>query len=442
MATEVANAPIKTTMEIPDPIPAGNWMARQLRMLNDNSEGLLPPSAGSKRSWDKYNTVTHKDYLGPSEFTLEEPNYEVEPFQKKRETVADIMLAPNNRQTFNNWQMPSRFTSMDDKVEHYDPPLHLKSEEPAAGGLETVEEEVQALNISPTPKAPSPIKRTLTSLQGPQKINRQNSLPELRLRSCSPRKDPGGVKSPTKLGDVTRSSPMVRSKTDIHHRVPMVARSMTNIGGTTAQEDFTLREEFRHSLQPHVLDKAEQWMKLAPNADRKVIEKVLRMADKRQKLGGTLNKSLQPDAKEVVDKWLFGASEAERQVALRFFNSLAGEKLMGKGINEQKKRLEQVINALENEDGTIPLFLRGKGNGPYADTSKFNIKGRTPGQKQSRFNHLRLLSPGTRRERWMHTTWHHLPEYRNDDPVENWSSHYIRPHAVIPRHFVIHPDWG
>lgn len=34
-------------------------------------------------------------------------------------------------------------------------------------------------------------------------------------------------------------------------------------------------------------------------------------------------------------------------MALRFFNSLAGEKLMGKNISEQKKRLEQVINALE-----------------------------------------------------------------------------------------------
>eukprot|EP00105_Crassostrea_gigas_P007980 XP_011422405.1 PREDICTED: uncharacterized protein LOC105324877 isoform X2 [Crassostrea gigas] len=430
MATEVANAPIKTAMDIPDPIPPGNWMARQLRMLNDNSEGLLPPSAGSKRSWDKYNTTTHKDFLGPREFQLEEPNYEVEPFQKKRETVADIMLAPNNRQTFNNWQMPSRFSSTDDKIEHYDPPLHLKSEQ-TGRGLETVEEEMQALNISPTPKAPSPIKRSLTSLQGPQKVNRENSLPELRLRSCSPRKDPG-MRSPTKLGDLTRSSPaLLRSKTDMHHRVPNVNRSLTNLGGATAQEDIALRQEFRHSLQPQVLDKAEQWMKLAPNADRKVIEKVLRMAEKRQKIEGTLNKSLQPDAKDVVDKWLLGANDTERQVALRFFNSLAGEKLMGKNISEQKKRLEQVINALEC----------GKGNGPYADTSKLTVRGKTA-QKNSRFNHLRLLSPGTRKERWMHTTWHHLPEYRNDDVVENWSSHYIRPHAVIPRHFVIHPDWG
>lgn len=50
-------------------------------------------------------------------------------------------------------------------------------------------------------------------------------------------------------------------------------------------------------------------MKLAPNADRKVIEKVLRMAEKRQKIEGTLNKSLQPDAKDVVDKWLLGAND-------------------------------------------------------------------------------------------------------------------------------------
>lgn len=75
-------------------------------------------------------------------------------------------------------------------------------------------------------------------------------------------------------------------------------------------------QEFRHSLQPQVLDKAEQWMKLAPNADRKVIEKVLRMAEKRQKIEGTLNKSLQPDAKDVVDKWLLGANDTGRHVKI------------------------------------------------------------------------------------------------------------------------------
>lgn len=38
---------------------------------------------------------------------------------------------------------------------------------------------------------------------------------------------------------------------------------------------------------------------------------------------------------------------AERHVALRFFNSLAGSKLMGISVAEQKKRLQQVIKTLE-----------------------------------------------------------------------------------------------
>ena len=37
----------------------------------------------------------------------------------------------------------------------------------------------------------------------------------------------------------------------------------------------------------------------------------------------------------------------ERQVALRFFSSLAGSKLMGISVAEQKKRLQQVLKTLE-----------------------------------------------------------------------------------------------
>lgn len=38
---------------------------------------------------------------------------------------------------------------------------------------------------------------------------------------------------------------------------------------------------------------------------------------------------------------------SERQVALKFFNSVAGHQLMGAGINEQKRRLQAVVDALE-----------------------------------------------------------------------------------------------
>jgi len=59
-----------------------------------------------------------------------------------------------------------------------------------------------------------------------------------------------------------------------------------------------------------------------------------------------------------------------------------------------------------------------------------------------KLRYVRLLTPNTRDNHWMHTTWHHLPEHKDDDVVGNWSSHYIRPHAGVSRHFVIHPDWG
>lgn len=51
------------------------------------------------------------------------------------------------------------------------------------------------------------------------------------------------MRSPTKMGDLTRSSPaLLRSKTDMHHRVPNVNRSLTNLGGATSPEDLTLKE--------------------------------------------------------------------------------------------------------------------------------------------------------------------------------------------------------
>ena len=63
------------------------------------------------------------------------------------------------------------------------------------------------------------------------------------------------------------------------------------------------------------------------------------------------------------------------------------------------------------------------------------------GEGRHGLKYVNLLDEGTRRQRWMHTTWHHLPNYRLVNPVNNWSSHYVRPHMPQHRHFVIHPDW-
>merc|ERR1711913_27277 len=102
----------------------------------------------------------------------------------------------------------------------------------------------------------------------------------------------------------------------------------------------------------------------------------------------------------------------------------------GSTAQEQKGRLQQVIRTLETQRGqaATPAIRRS------LDSSMQ--------ERESKLKYVRLLDNQTRSNRWMHTTWHHLPEYKNDNPVNNWSSHYVRPHAPTPRHFVIHPDWG
>lgn len=62
-------------------------------------------------------------------------------------------------------------------------------------------------------------------------------------------------------------------------------------------------------MQPHAVRNAENYFKLAPQADRKVIERILRMTEKKHQLDNTLRKSLLPDAKDTVDKWLDNATE-------------------------------------------------------------------------------------------------------------------------------------
>jgi len=151
-------------------------------------------------------------------------------------------------------------------------------------------------------------------------------------------------------------------------------------------------------------------MKLAPKADKKVIEKVLRLAEKKHQIDSSLKRTILPDARDSVEKWLMSANEdgkytisgsgisssdfvfshgsvcyvcdlkrkkderlfnqilvsfcknsstgpisrcdffhfiSERRVAVNFFNSLSGSKLMGQTATEQKKRLQQVIDTLE-----------------------------------------------------------------------------------------------
>lgn len=42
--------------------PAGNWIAHQLRLVNDDSKKLFPSTAGSKRSYRKYDSLYMVDF--------------------------------------------------------------------------------------------------------------------------------------------------------------------------------------------------------------------------------------------------------------------------------------------------------------------------------------------------------------------------------------------
>ena len=50
-------------------------------------------------------------------------------------------------------------------------------------------------------------------------------------------------------------------------------------------------------------------MKHADKADKKVIERILKVASKKNELENSLKKTLLPDAKESVEQWLKDANE-------------------------------------------------------------------------------------------------------------------------------------
>lgn len=77
---------------------------------------------------------------------------------------------------------------------------------------------------------------------------------------------------------------------------------------------YLFSQELEHSLQPHAIAKAEEWFKKASKSDRKIVEQLLRMTDKKGKKDNNLNKSLLPDCKQTVAKWLDTANEKGNDV--------------------------------------------------------------------------------------------------------------------------------
>ncbi|XP_052790911.1 uncharacterized protein LOC128224867 isoform X4 [Mya arenaria] len=364
-------------------------------------------------------------------------------FDRKRETVEDVMLTPRN-QIFNRWKVPDRYVTESAPPTPAPMPAtpSYKPDTPA-----NLQPDVKVHTPS-VPMTPLPVKASFAgipavpgsakpaSLKPASRMNREMSLPNIKLKS---QPTLARVESRNGLQPSLPNTPRSAASKPCSPPVFPVRRANTIIGDTRKKTPELNLNGMRYALKPEAVPQAEAWLSNASAADKQVIERVLKMAGKKQEVETSMRRTLLPDAKHSVEKWMKdanengGFSDRERHVALDFFNSLAGSQLMGMTVDAQRKRLKDVINTLE--EAKVDRM-------PYNGRVKQTNKRRKERISDGKLQYIRLLTPDTRKNQWMHTTWHHLPEYKDDDPVANLSSHYTRPHAHIPRHFVIHPDWG
>ncbi|XP_048587728.1 uncharacterized protein LOC5507253 isoform X2 [Nematostella vectensis] len=176
---------------------------------------------------------------------------------------------------------------------------------------------------------------------------------------------------------------------------------------------------------------------------KRVITKILNEKNKEPQ-GGLVQHTISPKSMEAVDKWLVTATDKEREIALKFFSTLAGTKSLYLQAPQTKyhthtegdckycdgDRIEETLENLARRD---QMVSRGK--------QLYNSKRGPDLAKHSQYQQaLRKRLPT--RLRQQHQTWHHLPIYHYTNGVPNKSSMFTQPHKPLGRHFSIHPEWG
>ncbi|ESP00275.1 hypothetical protein LOTGIDRAFT_238613 [Lottia gigantea] len=309
-------------------LPPGNWMARKLRLINDESKTLFPPkTSNSRKSYYKYDTIYRKEFK-------ESANYD-----------------PKDRQQmFMQWKIPARILE------------------------------------SPSSRDRSSVVPSRQSLQEPEKLARHSTLPEINL---------------------SKHIDQIRPATHMSSRPK---RTPSRALGTPAQSARLFREK-----KPSV----DIWR--AEEEKAKVTKKSKAQAlrthdDQKHIMVNRIRKTLDPEARKMVDKWLESATEADRRMAIKLFATLDNNNLPD---TEKQIRIEGILKLIRRKHG-----------------------GDEPDDLCSKMKYIRLQDAETRNNRWMHATWHHLPQYKDWDPVNNTSSMYTRPHEPTPHDYVIHPDWG
>lgn len=185
------------------------------------------------------------------------------------------------------------------------------------------------------------------------------------------------------------------------------------------------------NIKADLVEAAEDYLQKNPQSDRRVIDKALRSstapADEPKR------KSQPANTKQEVAKWLEQATDEEQEIALHFFRSVGGMRLMGTGGKpEMNTRHQTLLSALET----------GEAGNPHLPRLSYRDEQKRRERKQRNLQFVRLLSPKTLNNRQELQSWHHLPAYRQANRADNVRSHYTQPQKVRPLHFTIHPDWG
>ncbi|CAH1790073.1 unnamed protein product [Owenia fusiformis] len=378
--------PYKLQMATDIVYPTGNWVAGSLKKWHDFSSSVLPASdvqacmENEKDKAEKYHSIYEATY-GPKVMMITKDRPELLGANIKTNFQASSLAPPASRPNPNvTIHGANKKMFMNWRV-----PQRLVED---GVGPQSVPQN------NPTKRASSQM-----SCSQPASIRREKTMfPEIPVTHNMPSTD-----SPKRFDAVIGNGPPKRNF------------SKESIGMNTINKEVSSL----HLNDPDI-PRPEKWMKTRRTPEP--VERRTRVA----KIGVT---SIKPETKLAVDKWMETATEDEKAEAIRFLrHTAAGKKLMGAVGEEQKERLGQVLHSLKS----------GTKGGEHIFKSQ--VKQKPDGY--TTLNYVRLLTPETRSNKFMMKSWHHLPQYKETNPVINRTSMYTQPQGYIPRHYVIHPDLG
>lgn len=375
----------------------GNWLAQEIRRFQEQSKGLFPdPQPGDEKL--RYNTIYGLEYTNLNEgaYKTDTPMLLRRPGLKK-ETPFSLEQAKR----FNTWKVRNDMVDVE-RVQQRVAERRKTAQEAAVRRQETDNK----LNLPTIGRG-----HTVAGEMRPKPSQQQ---PQIRTPTFPPGHRSGvaqSVSGSVRGGRVDRHS-------DSRHSLP----------GGLARDSQSRYKNIKQDL----LDAAEDYMQKNPQAERRVIDKALMTSNKHYNADPKTIKTELPNAKHEAAKWLEQATEEEQELAVQFFRSVGGMRLMGLGGKvEEKRRLQNLLSTLESgEAGVASPRLN------HADEQKRRER------KQRNLQFMRLLSPNAKATRHQYQSWHHLPTYRPLNRADNPRSHFTQPQKVKPLHFTIHPDWG